>query len=362
MESVQFVGTIDEPVQIILKACSSFKILPGFGAQALNPNLRVDLDGLLYGKSPSIVISGIDQSEADDEGVISELIVRHIKQLLRYARSILIYKIQYWTPSVINNVCYELNYDDDVQLEKAFFVKPNGSGPYSLEVYLILKKSVQNRLIYLNPFACVSWRAMTSSFFNEIADHHFKQEIIDIRSKYDVLNLMKKDFFFYFGIRAANALEYKNGISAAATLTDRVEIIPIGDRNNYEFLIYGMASVTKMSLTRRAEDVGMPSITQGGSDYPLTGPYKTFKTPVLMHVNDKISIGGFFNLATKIRVKKLIREFLGDNKNALIVDIGGRACESISAVPIEAEYSVIDPHPFFTFLTITLHNDQLDFV
>ncbi|MBP1527395.1 MAG: hypothetical protein H9Q66_05680, partial [Spiroplasma ixodetis] len=29
LESVQFVGTIDEPVQIILKACSSFKILPG---------------------------------------------------------------------------------------------------------------------------------------------------------------------------------------------------------------------------------------------------------------------------------------------------------------------------------------------
>lgn len=129
--TIQFFGVIDEPVQEILKDLDMLKVYPGIGAQAVGrSNFRSDLEQLLYSKSPHIILSDIDQSEAVTEDEIGELCFEQFHQLCSYCQIVCAYKIQYVTPRVLRVLSDRLA-EYRWSFDACYFFKPNASGPCS---------------------------------------------------------------------------------------------------------------------------------------------------------------------------------------------------------------------------------------
>jgi hypothetical protein len=96
----------------------------------------------------------VDQSECANEEAIANTCIRHIDQLLSYVTKVLVYKIQYATPFIINKIAEE--FIEDGRFSKVLFLKPMASGPYSIEGYLCMAIRGEN---YINPTNLRSWLA-----------------------------------------------------------------------------------------------------------------------------------------------------------------------------------------------------------
>nr|UNI74381.1 MAG: hypothetical protein [brine shrimp reovirus 1] len=339
--SVQFFGTITEPVQDLLKLLpEEFNVAPGIGAQAREFNLRTNIANLLYHGTPHIVISDIDQSEEQTEEEIAAIVSEHIRQMSAYARVVLAYKLQYVTPRVLNILMNRLA---DQVYYRVFLVKPLASGVFSLEAYLVFQIGAGQ---HLNPSLITDWLEDRHMLLEPKPDFVQSFRVKSMVNSGQVLASLGEPQHFYYMFRARNQEEYDYALDAASSLSERVNVVPVGDPTNFEMFIYGSRWRKRAALTLRVGRISRVQIAQGGDKYPTSGPLSSSKVPITLPHGIAMTESGFYNLAIKRRIVQALREHFRDlyPLPKALMDIGGRACEGINFTLSTWDYTVMDRH------------------
>jgi len=342
---ILFLGVIDEPVQKILALKSEvFDVQFGIGAQAIHNNLRASIESTIINKTPEIIISDMDQSEATNINDVINIVLEHLEIILNVA-DVCIYKIMYMTPEVMNAI---MDVYKDVKFQSVIFLDLVSSGPYSLEGYILIQKGTS---VTCSASALDLWFSNKQVFSKKptIDTSLYKTiKLTDILSYKRAIN--SNDYFSYcFSVNQEN---YINGLSIASSLSNDYVVMPFGTQKAFEMIIYGYKSLNRIKLIRRIRGrIGKINITQGGDEYPLSGPKNNPNFPLRIYNGSRLVESQMYNLSCKIAIGEKINKMIDLYKGSIrIIDIGGRNMEMLSVISEEWKYTVMDKHSLPSFI------------